>query len=161
MPNDTLQKLDLDSFVPYRLSVLSNRVSSAIAREYSERFGLSIPEWRVMAVLGKTPGLSSRAVAERTAMDKVQVSRAVASLVESKRVLKQLDSEDGRIARLSLTAKGRAIYDEVVPLALHLERVFLAALSAQERATFDKLMAKLDKQASQIAVTSLADDQDS
>ncbi len=161
MPNDTLQKLDLDSFVPYRLSVLSNRVSSAIAREYSERFGLSIPEWRVMAVLGQTPGLSSRAVAERTAMDKVQVSRAVASLVESKRVLKQLDSEDGRIARLSLTAKGRAIYDEVVPLALHLERVFLAALSAQERATFDKLMAKLDKQASQIAVTSLADDQDS
>ena len=161
MPNDTLQKLDLDRFVPYRLSVLSNRVSSAIAREYSERFGLSIPEWRVMAVLGQTPGLSSRAVATRTAMDKVQVSRAVASLVESKRVQKQLDSEDGRVARLSLTAKGRAIYDEVVPLALHLEGVFLAALTPQERAVFDKLMAKLDKQVSQLAITSIADDQDS
>src|SRR6201996_5696202 len=102
------QELNLDRFVPYRLSVLSNRVSSAIAREYSERFGLSIPEWRIMAVLGQSPGLSSRAVAERTAMDKVQVSRAVATLVETKRVQKQADSEDGRVARLSLTPKGRA-----------------------------------------------------
>jgi DNA-binding MarR family transcriptional regulator len=162
MPNDdTLAKLDLDSFVPYRLSVLSNRVSSAIAREYSERFGLTIPEWRIMAVLGQMPGLSSRAVAERTAMDKVQVSRAVASLVENKRVQRQLDTEDGRVARLSLTAKGRAIYDEVVPLALHLEEVFLAALSPEERTLFDKLVTKLDKQASGLTVTSLADDQDS
>lgn len=148
MPNsETLAKLDLDGFVPYRLSVLSNRVSSAIAREYSERFGLSVPEWRIMAVLGQSPGLSSRAVAERTAMDKVQVSRAVASLVETKRVQKQIDAEDGRVARLSLTPKGRAIYDEIVPLALHLENVFLGALSEDERALFDSLMTKLDRQA--------------
>ena len=76
-------RLDLDHFVPYRLSVLSNRVSDAIARHYSERFGLSIPEWRVMAVLGQTPGLSARDVAARTAMDKVQVSRAVACLLRT------------------------------------------------------------------------------
>jgi len=161
MPNSiAASRLDLDSFVPYRLSVLSNRVSSAIARAYSERFGLSIPEWRIMAVLGQSSGLSSRAVAERTAMDKVQVSRAVATLVETRRVQKQIDSEDARIARLSLTQKGRAIYDEIVPLALHLEEVFLAALSKEERTTFDTLMAKLDQQASRIAVTSVADDQD-
>ena len=67
--------------MPYRLSVLTNRVSNAIARHYSERFSLSIPEWRVIAVLGQTPGLSAREVAERTAMDKVQVSRAVQSLL--------------------------------------------------------------------------------
>lgn len=161
MPNsDTLQKLDLDSFVPYRLSVLSNRVSSAIAREYSERFGLSIPEWRIMAVLGQSPALSSRAVAERTAMDKVQVSRAVASLVETGRVQKKVDADDGRIARLSLTPKGRAIYDEIVPLALHLEEVLLGALTAEERATFDRLMAKLDDRVSQLAISSLAYDQE-
>ncbi|HEY1709312.1 MAG TPA: MarR family winged helix-turn-helix transcriptional regulator [Rhizomicrobium sp.] len=157
MPNsETLAALDLDGFVPYRLSVLSNRVSSAIAREYSERFGLSIPEWRIMAVLGQSPGLSSRAVAERTAMDKVQVSRAVATLVETKRVQKQVDSEDGRVARLSLTPKGRAIYDEIVPLALHLEEVFLGALSVEERAQFDRLIMKLDRQAS---LLSALDDQ--
>ena len=139
--------LDLDRFMPYRLSVLSNRVSSAIARQYSERFGLSIPEWRAMAVLGGTPGLSARDVAERTAMDKVQVSRAVESLMRNRRVERRADPADGRVMRLSLTARGRAIYDEVVPLALHLEDVFLSALRPDERRQFDALLSKLARQA--------------
>jgi DNA-binding MarR family transcriptional regulator len=140
-------RLDLDGFVPYRLSVLSNRVSSAIARQYSERFGLSIPQWRVMAVLGGTAGLSAREVAARTAMDKVQVSRAVASLMRAKRVARGGDVLDGRITRLSLTRQGRAIYDEIVPLALHLEELLLSALSPEERRSFDRLMMKLARQA--------------
>jgi DNA-binding MarR family transcriptional regulator len=139
--------LDLECFVPYRLSVLTNRVSNAIAREYSKRFGLSIPEWRVMAVLGGTSGLSARDVAARTEMDKVQVSRAVAALVRSKRVQKQIDGADGRVTRLSLSAKGRAIYNEIVPLALDLEQQFLAALTPEERRSFDALLAKLAQQA--------------
>jgi DNA-binding MarR family transcriptional regulator len=145
MPSDARVdgRLDLDSFVPYRLSVLSNRVSSAIARHYSERFGLTIPEWRVMAVLGGTSGLSAREVAARTAMDKVQVSRAVASLMRARRVARGGDASDGRVFRLSLTAKGRAIYDEIVPLALHLESVLLGALTAEERRGLSALMAKL------------------
>jgi DNA-binding MarR family transcriptional regulator len=143
-------RLDLDHFMPYRLSVLSNRVSSAIANEYSERFGLTIPEWRVMAVLGGTPGLSAREVAERTAMDKVQVSRAVARLLRVKRIQRATDNRDGRITRLSLSSRGRAIYDEIVPLALHLEEQFLAALSAAERKAFDQLMAKLAARAKKI-----------
>jgi DNA-binding MarR family transcriptional regulator len=152
MPNDSAARkieprLDLDSFVPYRLSVLSNRVSSAIASEYSERFGLTIPEWRVMAVLGGTPGLSAREVAERTAMDKVQVSRAVARLLMAKRLQKEADGEDGRVTRLQLSARGRAIYDEIVPLALHLEELFLSSLTPAERKTFDALMTKLGRQA--------------
>jgi DNA-binding MarR family transcriptional regulator len=148
MRNDVQERiqLDLDRFVPYRLSVLTNRVSSAIARHYSERFGLSIPEWRVMAVLGQTPGLSAREVATRTAMDKVQVSRAVASLMRARRVARSGDARDGRVTRLSLTRQGKAIYDEIVPLALHLEDLFLSALSAEERKTFDHLMAKLARQ---------------
>jgi DNA-binding MarR family transcriptional regulator len=140
-------KLDLEHFVPYRLSVLSNRVSSAIARQYSERFGLSIPEWRVMAVLGGTPGLSARQVAERTAMDKVQVSRAVESLMRARRVTRAEDTHDGRVSRLSLTARGRAIYDEVVPLALHLEEVLLSTLTPEERRQFDALLTKLGRRA--------------
>ena len=129
--------------MPYRLSVLSNRVSSAIANEYSERFGLTIPEWRVMAVLGGTPGLSAREVAERTAMDKVQVSRAVARLLRARRIQKAADDRDGRVTRLSLSSRGREIYDEIVPLALRLEGQFLSALSPAERADLDKLMTKL------------------
>jgi DNA-binding MarR family transcriptional regulator len=144
-------RLDLDRFLPYRLSVLSNRVSSAIARQYSDRFDLSIPEWRVMAVLGGTPGLSARDVAERTAMDKVQVSRAVESLMRARRVTRSADPDDGRIMRLVLTPKGRAIYDEVVPLALHLEELFLSALSPQERRALDALLTKLARQARLLA----------
>jgi DNA-binding MarR family transcriptional regulator len=139
-------RLDLDHFVPYTLSLLSNRVSDAIARHYSERFGLSIPEWRVMAVLGQTPGLSARDVAARTAMDKVQVSRAVASLLRTKRIARVGDDKDGRVTRLSLTKQGTAIYDEIVPLALHLESVFLAALTPAERVTLATLMDKLSRQ---------------
>jgi DNA-binding MarR family transcriptional regulator len=137
------RRLDLDRFMPYRLSILSNRVSTAIANEYSERFGLTIPEWRVMAVLGGTPGLSARAVAERTAMDKVAVSRAVARLIRARRIERKADDRDARISRLELTARGRAIYDEIVPLALHLEELFLAALTPSERRTLDALVAKL------------------
>jgi DNA-binding MarR family transcriptional regulator len=152
MPSEAAKRagrtLDLAQFVPYRLSVLTNRVSSAIARTYSERFDLTIPEWRAMAVLGGAAALSAGDVAQRTAMDKVQVSRAIARLVAKKRVQRVTDSADGRITRLSLTAKGRAIYDEIAPLALALEDLLLDALSPGERASLDAIMTKLNRQAS-------------
>lgn len=135
--------LNLDQFIPYRLSVLTNRVSSAIARHYSDRFNLSIPEWRVMAVLGQTPSLSARQVAERTAMDKVQVSRAVQSLLAAKRLKRDTHSEDGRVSQLSLSPQGFAIYKELVPVALELEQEFLSVLSLQDRKMLDQLLAKL------------------
>lgn len=132
--------LELESFLPYRLSVLSNTVSGAIARSYSERFGLSIPEWRVMAVLGRYPGLPAADIAVRTAMDKVQVSRAVARLLKTKRIERVRDDEDGRVWRLALTALGRAVYAQIVPLALQFERRLTDALSAKERADMSKLV---------------------
>jgi DNA-binding MarR family transcriptional regulator len=157
MPSDPARavepRLDLDRFLPYRLSVLTNRVSSAIARHYSERFDLSIPEWRVMAVLGAAPGLSSREVAGRTAMDKVQVSRAIANLMRGKRLEREIDPDDGRVARLFLTAKGRAIFDEIVPLALHLEELLLSALSGDEKLALDRIMAKLARQVALLQAT--------
>ena len=140
------RELDLDRFLPYRLSVLSNHVSQALARHYSTRFGLGVHEWRVMAVLGQNMGLSARDLALRTAMDKVQVSRAISRLVRQKRVQRQSDATDGRITRLYLSARGRAIYDEIVPFALHLEDTFLAALAPEERLQLDRLMTKLARQ---------------
>ena len=145
MPNKP--RLNLDRFMPYRLSIVTNRVSSAIARHYSERFNLSIPEWRVIAVLGQTPGLSARQVAERTAMDKVQVSRAVASLLAARRLSKEAHVSDGRSAHLSLSVRGKAIYDEVVPLALDLETRFLSVLTPSERKALDRLLSKLSASA--------------
>jgi len=146
-----MPRLLLDRFIPFRLSVLTNKVSSAIARHYSERFGLSIPEWRVMAVLGDTPGLSAREVAERTAMDKVQVSRAVASLIESGRVARTPDDDDARVGHLGLTGAGFAVYEQIVPLALGLERRFLAALNREERDALDRLLDKLNRQARRLS----------
>jgi DNA-binding MarR family transcriptional regulator len=146
MQNDLKSaELHLEDFLPYRLSVLTNRVSGAIARLYSERFDLTVPEWRVMAVLGGAPNLSAREVAQKTAMDKVQVSRAVAGLIDARRVQSQPDAQDRRITRLSLTARGQAIYDEIVPLALHLEAVLLSALSPEEKSQLDDLLDKLSR----------------
>jgi DNA-binding MarR family transcriptional regulator len=137
--------LDLEHFLPYRLSVLSNTVSFAIAREYEQRFQLSITQWRVIAVLGRYDGSSAREVAERTATDKVAISRAVASLVQAGRVRRTRAPHDKRQSVLRLTAQGWKIYDEVAPRALEHERRLLAHLDSQEREWLERIFEKLWK----------------
>jgi DNA-binding MarR family transcriptional regulator len=136
-------KLELDRFLPYRLSILSNLVSSAIAGSYSSRFGLSIPEWRVMAVLAIEPGLSAAQVAERTAMDKVAVSRAVARLLAKGGLERGTATADRRRSVLCLSAEGERIYAQVVPLALGHERALLEVLEADDRAALERILVKL------------------
>ena len=138
-------QLDLEHFLPYRLSVLSNRISSAIAREYSQRFGLGVTEWRVMAILGRYPGLSANQVAQRTAMDKVAVSRAVARLLEAGRLLRSFDDDDRRRSVLHLSDVGYAVYDQVAPLALAFEKHVLDDMPADERALLFRLLDRLDE----------------
>jgi DNA-binding MarR family transcriptional regulator len=140
------EQLELERFLPYRLSVLTNRISAAIARQYASRFDLTAAEWRVMAALGNTPALSSREVAARTAMDKVQVSRAVARLVAAGRVTRMIDASDSRIARLTLSASGRAVYRKIVPSALQIERRLKATLTGAEREQLEAILVKLDRQ---------------
>jgi DNA-binding MarR family transcriptional regulator len=135
-------ELRLERFLPYRLSVLSNRISQDIARLYSARFNLSITEWRVMAVLGHEGGLSANTVAERTAMDKVAVSRAVSALMAKKILNRQTDPADARRSSLKLSAKGYGVFDQIVPLALAYERRILASLEPAEQS---QLLAILDK----------------
>ena len=134
--------LELERFLPYRLSVLSNTISAAIAAEYERRFGLSVTEWRVLAVLGRYADLSAVEVAERTAMDKVAVSRAVNSLLKSGRIRRSVHDDDKRRSVLSLSAKGRRVYDEVAPMALRYERELLAVLDVEERAWLERILAK-------------------
>lgn len=135
--------LVLERFLPYRLSVLSNRISQAIADTYGARFGIGITEWRVIAVLGRNPGLSANGVAERTAMDKVAVSRTIARLLERDLVQRDTHGDDRRRSVLELSEAGYRIYDEVVPLALARERALLAHFSAEEKQQLDALMTKL------------------
>ena len=136
-------ELILEDFLPCRLSILSNTVSSTIATAYNERFGLSIPEWRVIAVLGRFPGLSAVEVAERTLMDKVAVSRAVTKLINSGRVDRQVADADRRRSILRLSAEGRQVHDEIVPLALKFEEDLLHGLSEDEIRTLSVIMERL------------------
>lgn len=136
-------RLDLEHFLPYRLSVVSNRISQRIADTYMTRFGIGITEWRVIAVLGREPGLSANAVAERTAMDKVAVSRALARLLERGLVQRDTHGEDRRRSVLELSETGYGIYDEVVPLALAREQALLAHFAEGEKALLETLLEKL------------------
>ncbi|WP_411834068.1 MarR family winged helix-turn-helix transcriptional regulator [Pseudoxanthomonas mexicana] len=136
-------RLDLEHFLPYRLSVLSNRVSQTIAGLYGRRFGLAITEWRVMAVLGRYRDLSAGEVAERTAMDKVAVSRAVARLLDRGLIERDTHGSDRRRSMLKLSEVGYSVYDEVAPMTLECERRLLMHLDAEERAQLDHLMRKL------------------
>jgi DNA-binding MarR family transcriptional regulator len=134
------KNLRLAGFVPYRLSVLANTVSTAIAGAYAQRFGLSIPEWRVIAVLAEQPNLSAAEVAAQTAMDKVAVSRAVASLLRDKRLQRRMARADRRRSVLRLSVAGERVYSEVVPFALAYEKALLEPLDSADRITLDKLL---------------------
>jgi DNA-binding MarR family transcriptional regulator len=137
--------IELEKFVPYQLSIVSNMVSQAIADEYQQRFALGTTEWRVMAVLARYDGegLSARAVARLTAMDKVAISRALARLVASGRVLRRVHHGDKRRSVLRLSAAGWRIHDVVAPLARQREREFLARLDAEEREWLARILDKL------------------
>lgn len=138
-------QLDLEHFLPYRLSVLSNRVSRAIARAYSEQFELGITEWRVLAVLARFPGLSAVEVAQRTAMDKVAVSRAVARLLDGGRLQRDTHGDDRRRSVLQLSEDGHRIVDAVAPLALGFESKLLNGMDATERDLLFRLLDRLDE----------------
>lgn len=137
--------LTLQEFLPYRLSVLTNSVSALIATSYSESFGIRIPEWRAIAVLGESPGITSSQIVQRTAMDKVTVSRTVQSLTTKKLISKRSSAKDRRVSHLRLTSKGRNVYEQIVPMALEFERKFLRALSSEEQVVLDRLIHKLQE----------------
>ncbi|MDE2156753.1 MAG: winged helix-turn-helix transcriptional regulator [Xanthomonadaceae bacterium] len=137
--------LELEHFLPYRLSILSNTISQGIADDYQKRYDLSVTEWRVMAVLARYAGLSAREVAERTAMDKVAVSRALARLVEAGRVSRHMHNFDKRRSVLDLTESGWAIHDVVAPMARARERAVLEKLTEEECTWLVRILDKLQK----------------
>ena len=142
--SDAGEALVLEHFLPYRLSVLSSRISRRLSALYAERFDMSIAEWRVLAVVASYPDSSAEAVCRRTEMDKVAVSRAVGRLLQRKHLLRRYDAADRRRSQLRLSARGQRVYRRIVPLARRFEQDLLAALNARERAVFHSLLQKLD-----------------
>ncbi|MET0984788.1 MAG: MarR family transcriptional regulator [Steroidobacteraceae bacterium] len=144
---DAAENLTLERFLPYRLSVLANTVSLKVAAAYQQRFGLTIPEWRVMAMLAQYPNISAVDVAERTAMDKVAVSRAVQSLMAKGHIKREIHSEDRRRSMLTLSAAGRGVYKRVIPIARAFEQQLLDELSGRERKVLEDLITRLHERA--------------
>jgi len=139
---------------PYRLHVLATLVSQTVATLYAERFAITIPEWRIIAVLGGlAPGeaLSATGISTLTAIDRVQVSRAMTRLLDADLIVRGTGKADRRTARVSLTPKGRTVYDHVVPLARAFEGQLMTALTAEEQDTLDRLVGRLQAQAEAIA----------
>ncbi len=138
---------DLRSFLPYRFSVVTNRISRALAPRYSRAFGISIPEWRVLAVLGNFAPLSSNEICGLTAMDKAKVSRAVTRLVSAGLLRRRVNPNDRRHIMLTLTKKGRTVYQAVVPIAVSFERTLAGALNREEKLALDGILRKLEAHA--------------
>tara|TARA_B100000963_G_scaffold186741_1_gene162419 strand:+ start:93 stop:542 length:450 start_codon:yes stop_codon:yes gene_type:complete len=144
------EELLLENFLPYRLAVTSNTISTTLARAYDKRFNVSIPEWRVIAVLGRFPGLSAVEVAERTLMDKVAVSRAVTKLIKNGRIVREFADTDKRRSILNLSIIGKELHDKIAILALEFERELKQEFSPEEMENLNRAMEKLLVRASLI-----------
>lgn len=138
-----MHAFDLDAFLPYRLAKLASRVSRGFAQEYGGRFGLTIPEWRVMAHLSQATSVSVRELHLRADLEKSKASRAAARLEAAGLVVKKVSETDRRLIDLSLSDKGQEMMAELSPLALTYEAKVLETLSPEERETLDKLIGRL------------------
>lgn len=144
MPVMAERSLRLDEFIPFRLSFTSNLVSDTIARTYQSLFGLSIPEWRLVAVVAETGGVAQGAIGQRTRMDKVTVSRAAIALVERGLMTREGNPGDRRSHLLKLTGAGEELYRAVAPKALDLERRIFESFTAAELEGFVAMLRRID-----------------
>lgn len=141
--NDSDKSLRLQDFLPYRLAIASNRVSRMVAAAYRARFGLSIWEWRVIAILGEGEPVTAQDLADAAAMDKVAVSRAVRALVERGLLERRAHDSDRRSSLLDLTPDGEQVYRDISPIALDAEARLLEGLSDEEATLLSQLLDRL------------------
>ena len=152
------KRLDLFHFMPFRLNRLAAEVSSALSVEYQARYGLDIPEWRVVATLGfRSDACSAQYVAQCTRTHKSTISRAVTSLMKQQIIERVENEDDRREFRLRLTRKGTALYEELIPRLLRKEQEILSCLSAQERRDFTRLLGKIEQSLDLVQTSEEAD----
>jgi DNA-binding MarR family transcriptional regulator len=143
-------RIHLEEFLPYRLSLASNAVSQVIARAYEDEFGLKMHEWRVIAVLAEADELTQQEIVARTKMDKVTVSRAAQVLEKRKLLERRPHDQDARSLRLSLTAAGRKVHAQVLPVAFELEAEVLEGLSGEQIEELKRVLAHLEAAAARV-----------
>jgi DNA-binding MarR family transcriptional regulator len=140
-----LAKLDLFGFVPFRLNRLAAEVSAALSSEYQERYGLDIPEWRVLATLGfRDEACSAQYISHCTRTHKSTISRAVTALMSRQLVERVENQDDRREFALRMTRKGKALYQQLIPRLLRREQEILSCLSVREREEFARMLGKIE-----------------
>jgi DNA-binding MarR family transcriptional regulator len=138
---DEAASLELENFLPYRLNRLAEAVSRDFQTIYRTRYGLTRPEWRLLASLGQNGTMTATEVGRDSAMHKTKVSRAVSALEERRWLKRETDPDDRRVERLALTPVGAKAYAEIVPLARRFEADLLRTLAPADR---EALLAGLD-----------------
>ncbi|MEM7705205.1 MAG: MarR family winged helix-turn-helix transcriptional regulator [Pseudomonadota bacterium] len=140
----------LESFFPFLLSRLSNRVSAGISETYASRYQLKVSEWRLICLIGCYPGVSAGEVAQRGELDKVAVSRSVATLISRGLIEREFDEVDRRRSMLRLSAAGQAILDDIAPTASAYSNALLEALSTSDREVLERCLDQLWRRARQL-----------
>jgi DNA-binding MarR family transcriptional regulator len=143
--------LRLEEFLPYQLNVVASLVSQALSRIYSARYGIAVPEWRVLVTLGQYGVMTGKAIGVHSHMHKTKVSRAVAGLEARGLVERRANRQDRREGLLSLSPAGRSAYAELTPVALDFVRRLVDTIDPAERATFDKVLERLMQRSAQLA----------
>jgi DNA-binding MarR family transcriptional regulator len=149
---DDVPLLRLEDFLPHRLNVLSSLVSQALTRVYSQRYGIGIPEWRVLVTLGQYGVMTGKAIGAHTHMHKTKVSRAVAQLEHRRYVSRRANRADLREAFVSLTPAGRAVYEEAAPIALDFTNRLSEAVAPSDRAAFDRAVRQLTERSAKLVI---------
>lgn len=144
------KSLQLDKFLPYRLSIASLLVSDVIARAYARMFALNVPEWRLVAVLAEGPGMTQQQICLRTRMDKVTVSRAAIALANRSLAKRTPNPGDGRSHILTLSPEGRDLYERVVPQALELEKRIFGRIDPEDLERFSQVLDQIAQAAADV-----------
>ncbi len=145
MSSQQSQELKLETFVPYQLSVTSNAISALIESQYNSEFGLKIPEWRLMAILGEVDHATQSILVELTQMDKVTINRATKALSDRGLIFRSPNHSDGRSHLLALSDTGKSLYLKIVPMALRIENKIINHLDDGEQEILMAILAKLKK----------------
>ena len=141
-----MARLDLFKFLPFRLNRLAAEVSSELSGEYQARYGLDIPEWRVLATLGfRAEACSAQYIAHCTRTHKSTISRAVTALMKRQLVERVENRHDRREFVLRMTRKGKALYERLIPRLLRKEREIMSCLTAKERDDFARMLGKIER----------------
>lgn len=142
--------LQLEKFLPYQLNVVASLVSLALSRVYARRYGIGVPEWRVLVTLGQYGVMTGKAIGAQTHMHKTKVSRAVAQLELRKYIARRANRADLRESFLMLTPAGRSVYEELAPRALDFMNRLSEVVDPADRPAFDRAMQELTRRSAEL-----------